>query len=496
MGCGAGHGPLKRCECVVSVRGRVLTSGPERRNPRLAGRGFQIAEPSVHQHLGSPIPPCYPGKMTLIAYQDLLSTQDRAIERIQYQQMQLALSRPDEHGEGLHPSPRHGTVLLWQQRSSRQSWKKVEPNDDLAKALAGHAGRKDRFMSVNEFNGWRQVKLLRSLRACYVDLDDCRTVEAALDAVDDAVLPRPSYAVHSGRGVHLYWLLEAVPAKALPVWQAIQTKLIASLASVGADRAASDCTRVLRLVGTINSKSNTEVLGYVIEPGRWTLRQLASEVLGHSVRAAAPVASIERARAIRRAVLAATGPFQLWHSRYVDLCTIADHHAFMRGGLGEGNRDKLLFLMGTALSWFTRTDTLRDEINRVALTYTPTLTPTEVGTYTRPILRRAMLAAEGKTLKYDGQERDARYAFKTETLREWLGDLITPAIEPQLRVLLPREQLKERKRASDAARWKQDRARYLAQFQVSKNAAKPWEALGMSRATYFRRQAAGTLPAQ
>lgn len=433
--------------------------------------------------------------MTLIAYQDLLSVQQAVTEIVQPQQMRLALSSPDEHGQGLHPSPRHGTVLLWQQRSSRQSWKKVEPNDDLAKALAGHAGRKDRFMSVNEFNGWRLVKLLRSLRACYVDLDDCRTVEAALDAVDDAALPRPSYVVHSGRGVHLYWLLEAVPAKALPVWQAIQTKLIASLASVGADRAASDCTRVLRLVGTINSKSNTEVLGYVIEPGRWTLHQLADEVLGHRVRAAAPVASIERARAIRRAVQTATGPFQLWHSRYVDLCTIADHHAFMRGGLGEGNRDKLLFLMGTALSWFTRTETLRDEINRVALTYTPTLTSTEVGTYTRPILRRALLAAEGKTLKYDGQERDARYAFKTETLREWLGDLITPAIEPQLRVLLPREQLQEREQVRQKGRnrvqegrYQQDRATYLGQFQGSQNAAKPWEAEGISRATYFRRR--------
>lgn len=433
--------------------------------------------------------------MTLIAYQDLLSVQQAVTEIVQPQQMRLALSSPDEHGQGLHPSPRHGTVLLWQQRSSRQSWKKVEPNDDLAKALAGHAGRKDRFMSVNEFNGWRLVKLLRSLRACYVDLDDCRTVEAALDAVDDAALPRPSYVVHSGRGVHLYWLLEAVPAKALPVWQAIQTKLIASLASVGADRAASDCTRVLRLVGTINSKSNTEVLGYVIEPGRWTLHQLADEVLGHRVRAAAPVASIERARAIRRAVQTATGPFQLWHSRYVDLCTIADHHAFMRGGLGEGNRDKLLFLMGTALSWFTRTETLRDEINRVALTYTPTLTQTEVGTYTRPILRRALLAAEGKTLKYDGQERDARYAFKTETLREWLGDLITPAIEPQLRVLLPREQLQEREQVRQKGRnrvqegrYQQDRATYLGQFQGSQNAAKPWEVEGISRATYFRRR--------
>lgn len=420
-------------------------------------------------------------------YPVLGQLQPSRTDQVQPHQFRLALASPDAHGEGIHPSPRHGTVLLWRQQASRNAWVKVEPADDLAKALSGHAGGRDRFISVNEFNGWRNVRLLRSLRACFVDLDNCQSIEAALYAVDDAGLPRPSYAVHSGRGVHLYWLLDALPAKALPVWQAIQERLVNTLASVGADPLAKDCTRVLRLAGTVNSKSDSEVLGYVIAPGRWTLHQLSNEVLGYRLRTTAPVTSIERARAVRRAVHAATGPFQLWHSRYVDLCTIADHHSFMRGGVAEGNRDKLLFLLGTALSWFTRSDSLQDEISRVARTYTPDLTPAETGAYTRPILRRAIQAAEGRTVTFNGQERDARYAFKTDTLREWLGDLITPEVEPRLQVLLPREQLQEREEARQRARnraqegrYKQDRSTYLAQAQERRAEAVRLRELGLS----------------
>lgn len=367
--------------------------------------------------------------------------------------------------------------MLWQKRVSKKAWLKIQPDEDLARALAGQAGQTDRFISVNEFKGWRLVKLLRSLRACYVDLDECPTIEAALYAVDDAGLPRPSYALHSGRGVHLYWILEAVSAQALPVWQAIQAQLITALAGVGADKVARDCTRVLRLAGTINSKVDREVLGYVIEPGRWTLHQLADEVLGHR-QCKAPVTSLERARAVRRAVRRAAGPYRLWHSRYLDLCTIADYHSFLRPGVPEGNRDKLLFLLANALSWFTRADTLHDEIQRVARTYTPTLSDGEAATYTKTIVQRAVQAAEGVTVQFDGAARDSRYAFKTETLREWLGELITPELEGRLKVLVPRQQLqareRERQKSRDRVRegrYQQTRSDYEAKAACRRSAA-------------------------
>lgn len=402
-------------------------------------------------------------------------------------QLKLPLRTPDEHGEGLHPSPRHGTVLLWQRQAGRQ-WLKIQPDDPMAKLLSGQAGQRDSFISVNEFNQWRLVRLLKSLRAVYVDLDNCPTVEAALIRCDEAFLPAPSYAVESGRGVHLYWLIDAAPAKALPVWQAIQTKLIAAL---DADRSCADCTRVLRLVGTTNSKNGADVVGYIVTGQRWTLRQLADEVLGYRPKPGAPVTSLERAKA-RRSVQSATGTYQLWYSRYADLCTVADHWALMRS-VPEGHRDTLLFLLGVSLSWFTRSDALPAEIERVARMYVPSLTSTEVRTYTGPIIRRAVMAANGVPVEYDGKLRDARYHFRTETLRDRLGGLLTPEVEGQLRVLVPRSVLRLRKKEADAARWKQERPEYLAQFQDSQNAQKPWEELGITRRAYFYRKAKGTL---
>jgi ElaB/YqjD/DUF883 family membrane-anchored ribosome-binding protein len=374
-------------------------------------------------------------------------------------------------------------VLVWQRQAGRR-WLKIEPTDPMAQLLAGQAGKSDRFISVNEFDHWRLVKLLRSLRAVYVDLDNCPGIDEALARCDDAVLPTPSYAVESGRGVHLYWLIDAAPPKALPVWQAIQTRLVQVLS---ADPACADCTRVLRLVGTRNSRNDAEAVGYIVTGQRWSLHDLADEVLGHRTRPAATVTGLGRARS-KRAVRSATGTFQLWHGRYVDLCTIADHWAFMRG-VPEGHRDTVLFLLSVSLSWFTRSDSLASEISRVARTYVPSFTEAEAMTYTRPIIRRAVMAANGLTVEYNGEQVDPRYRFKTETLRSWLGDLIEP-VQDRLRVLVPRHVLDERERERLRQRdgVKQERSEYLAQFTDSQNAKKPWEALGISRATYFRRK--------
>jgi hypothetical protein len=381
-------------------------------------------------------------------------------------------------------------VIYWHGPSSRR-WTKINPTDPLAVLLSGSQGAPDRFLTVNQFRGWRLVRLLASLRAVYADLDGPtapRSVEAALLACDDAQLPRPGFVVLSGRGCHLYWPLEATPAQALPAWQAVERAVVIALAPWGADRSATDATRVLRLAGTVNSKSGTEVVGWQISPARWTLHELADHVLGP--RPAAPVRSIERARASRPGAGTQGGIYALWHRRYLDLCTVAEHHAFMRAsGVPEGSRDRLLFLLSNALSWFTRADSLPAEIERVARTFTPSLTLAEVRAYTRPIVRRALETDEG------GGEH--RYRFRTSTIRDWIGDLIEP-VEHELRVLLPRHVLDERERERQAnrnrvaeGRWKQDRETWLAKHDQERE--RPWEALGISRRTYFYRKRNGLL---
>ena len=377
-------------------------------------------------------------------------------------QLTLALRAPAEHADFVHTQTRHGTVLIWKQHASSRQWVKIQPNDDLLLLMAEHLGQDDRYFTPNEFRQWRRVDLLSSLRAVYVDLDGYTDWKGVLEWLSEQGLPIPTLIIESGRGLHLYWLLEATPAKALPVWQAVIDALVSKLKDFGSDPSARDCTRVLRIVGSVNSKNGAQVTGWVLQPYRWTLHELADAVIGPRVsRPAAEVVGLERARAKRKAsVHQRTGPYRLWHQRYQDLCLIAEHHAFMRSyGVAEGSRDKLLFLLAVALSWFTSADGLAEHIQRVAKTYMPSLSVREVVTYTQTIITRAMAARSGEKYEWNGRQKDPRYAFRTETLRSWLGPLITPCLESKLIALGPPKSAAERAAVRAEQKAKAEKAR-------------------------------------
>ena len=130
---------------------------------------------------------------------------------------------------------------------------------------------------------------LDELDALFVDLDYYKTEHAdahpqhvlglTLEALQDKQLPPPSFAVASGRGLALVWLHHAVPRAALPRWRACQQVLWHTLRHLGADRLASDAARVLRLVGTRNSRSSTLVEGLTAPGEPWDFDQLADEIL-------------------------------------------------------------------------------------------------------------------------------------------------------------------------------------------------------------------------
>lgn len=369
-------------------------------------------------------------------------------------QLALDLTHPNGHYEALHVA-QHGTVLLWEKLAPAKRWHKLEPNDPTIPALlAAQEGQLDRFVSVNEFHGWRFVRLLKSLRAVYLDVDGCTDLELVLEALRDARMPPPSAVVFSGNGLHLYWLLEAVPAKALPAWQAITDRLYRAMEAVGADAAAKDCTRVLRLPGTINARGDHEVRGLVLTGARWTLHELADEVLGARPpkKSTAEVRDLAAAKA-RRGGRTSTGSiYDRWHAVYADCCAIGDWH--IMGGVPEGHRHKWLFVATVALSWFTTPASLERELLHTARQWTPSLPLTDVLASIRPILQRAKDAAEGKTVEWQGMKVDPRYRFRRQTLYDWLAPIIPPEIAPKLRAIVPDDVAEERKAERDAARWR------------------------------------------
>ena len=93
----------------------------------------------------------------------------------------------------------------------------------------------------------------------------------------------PSTVVFSGRGLQVKWLLEEpVEPQQLLKWKACQHALATKLLLMGADFGALDPSRVLRVVGTVNSKSGqlVEVLhGDLSAPIRYDFGELAEMLL-------------------------------------------------------------------------------------------------------------------------------------------------------------------------------------------------------------------------
>ena len=358
----------------------------------------------------------------------------------------------NSHYDTLHNSP-HGAVVVWERLAPGRRWTKIEPYHPVAALLGPYAGKQDVFVTVNEFWHWRLIRNLKSLRACYVDIDRFTDWEMALEAIRDAGIPQPSFMVLSGRGIHFYWLLAPIPAQALPTWQLIQDALVNALTPIGADYRAKDCTRLLRLIGTVNSKNGAEVIGRTLTGDVWNLHELADEIIGPRIRTATVFDLKAHAARRRKPHAPPKGSiYAWWHIVYKDLCSIAGH--YWLGGIPEGRRDTFLFLMANSLSWFACPDALQTEIVKTAKTFTPSLTLRQVETYTKPIMKRAKEAAEGKKYSWQGREVDPRYAFRAETLRDWLGgsELITPELWPELRALAPREVIHERRQERDKAR--------------------------------------------
>ena len=293
-------------------------------------------------------------------------------------QLRLPFDEPEQHYTLLHAAP-FGTVLIWQpSQPPGKRWQKLRGDGEaIAEFLNALEKDRDTYLSVNQFDGWRTIKLLRSLRATFVDIDlkDGQRPEIALAlALQELAhqrLPAPSFAVYSGRGLHLYWMLHPVPAQALPVWQRIEDTLVDALTEIGADPRARDCTRVLRLVGTRNAKNGARVVGETITGYRWPLQKLADEVLGprRKPRAEGKVRDLEAARARqgKRASHAIRGSiYERWYKVHQDLLAIANHY----GQIPEGHRDTWLFLSAVALSWFARAEALEHEIELLARSHT------------------------------------------------------------------------------------------------------------------------------
>lgn len=364
-------------------------------------------------------------------------------------QLRLPLRLPADHYDLVSPHQERELVAFTPKQD--RAWHVL--NREVARdTLSKWFDQPDIYVTPNEFYHWRRIKNAAALNALYVDIDahqgeDCmRLVTEALSALDVARIPEPNAIVYTGRGAHLYWLIERTSAQALPRWQACQRRLVDVCKG---DRMSADATRVLRVVGTTNSKAdNFRVRAEPIHPLRHDFDWLADQILPVT---RAEIRDIRAARAVRQldfitpasnqGAATRTGSiYDRWYLVYRDLHTIVDHHWFGEG-VAAGHRDTLLFHMSNALSWFTVSDALQNEVEAVARQITPSLSAAEARGYCSSVLRRA------KETHDTGKER--RYQYKRETLYSQLSPLIPADLLPRLRAIIPNELATERKRESN-----------------------------------------------
>jgi len=147
-------------------------------------------------------------------------------------------------------------------------------------ALWGLVEMPDAYVSANGY-GWhkgagRTVSSLKSINGFYVDFDYYKvptyahlTPAAFLQTVlsENPWLPEPSIFEDSGNGCWMFWSFDkglhlSKKVDWLAQWQTYQDFLIAKLSRYGADPACSDAARVVRLIGTTNSKTHRVAQGW------------------------------------------------------------------------------------------------------------------------------------------------------------------------------------------------------------------------------------------
>jgi len=206
------------------------------------------------------------------------------------------------------------------------------------------------YVSQNTFyRPQRRIENIKELRAIYIDID-CYNSKYTKEAVKyflendlyKSKIPIPNYLIDSGRGLYYVILIKPVPSMALPLWYAVQRYLYNILKPFGADANALDPTRVLRIVGTLNSKSGTCVKVLDKYDYEYSLKEIQKEYLPE-------IFEKKKGKGRPKKMVSLFTEYGLYHARVLDIAKICE----LREYDVEGHREIILFLYRYYSACFT-----------------------------------------------------------------------------------------------------------------------------------------------
>ena len=285
------------------------------------------------------------------------------------------------------------------------------------------------YITLNTFyKPYRRLECIKELNGVYIDLDYYKTkytkdqiIMNLEENYFNKIIPATNYILDSGRGLALIWLINKVPSKALPLWKAVQEYLYKQLKEFGADRQALDATRILRVPGSINSKSKTVVSIIDEYDYIYDLREIQKEYLPE-------LKPKEKKKGRPKKVNYVYRERSLYFARIQDITKLCELREYDL----RGHREIILFLYRYYLCSFTE-DTkkaLEDVLELNSMFISP-LKENEV--------IRATRSAEKCYL-----DKNKEYKYKNETLIDLLE--ITEYEETQMSTIISKGEYKRRDR--------------------------------------------------
>ena len=252
-----------------------------------------------------------------------------------------------DHLEALHGKS-EGYITIAKKEFGYSQWHYKK--DELLEHTEDIINDINTYVSQNTFyRPQRRIENIKELRAIYIDID-CYNSKYTKEAVKyflendlyGSKIPAPNYLIDSGRGLYYVILIKPVPSMAMPLWYAVQRYIFNELKKFGADANALDPTRVLRIVGTLNSKSGTCVKVLDAHDYEYSLKEIQEEYLPE-------ISQKKKSKGRPKKMVSLFTEYSLYYSRVKDIAMICE----LRNYDVEGHRETILFLYRYFSACFT-----------------------------------------------------------------------------------------------------------------------------------------------
>ena len=305
------------------------------------------------------------------------------------------------------------------------------------------------YITLNTFyKPCRRLENIKELNTLFIDLDYYKTGKTKDQVLMDLEknyfnqsIPIPNYVIDSGRGMYLIWLIKSLPSQALPLWKAVQDYLYKQLKCFGADRQALDATRILRVPGSINSKSKTVVNILDEYEYVYDLREIQNGFLPE-------LKPYEKKKGRPSKINYIYRERSLYYGRIQDIIKLCELREYDL----KGHRELILFLYRYYLCSFTEDiEKALSDVLELNSMFRQALSEREV--------IRATRSAERCYL-----DKNKQYKYKNETLIELLE--ITEEEQKYMIIIISKEEYKRRKRIRNKNSYDGEKAKKIYQEKL------------------------------